>query len=279
MGGIAALRFPNVILLSQNVRGYSSKQSSSKKDHILRILRTFSDTPSILFTQETWPDNDQNLELDNTLFFSHMAQHQTTPPNEASESYYPHLQYWRGNWLDSQNQSTQERLQVQLESWQSNCISETMQTRLPNKLYAISAYLLCSSYRNNKYEATLTDLDKIMQKCPADATPIIGSDFKASIGTANATEDLFSSPVGRHGNSHRNDSGDKLRDFMNRHELCSIATFFEKQRHNTWSFNGDGERLYQIDHILAKRKGLKKFTDCDTIAGAESDHTPVAAIM
>ena len=72
-GGITAPRFPNVILLSQNVRGYSSKQSSSKKDHIVRILRTFSDTPSILFPQETWPDNDQNWELDNTLFFSHGA--------------------------------------------------------------------------------------------------------------------------------------------------------------------------------------------------------------
>jgi hypothetical protein len=60
-------------LLSQNIRGYSSEQSSSKKDHIVRILRTFSDTPSILFTQETWSDNNQNLELDNTLFFSHGA--------------------------------------------------------------------------------------------------------------------------------------------------------------------------------------------------------------
>ncbi len=73
MERITAPRFPNVILLSQNVRGYSSEQSSSKKDHILRILRTFSDTPSILFTQETWSDNDQDLEIDNTLFFSHGA--------------------------------------------------------------------------------------------------------------------------------------------------------------------------------------------------------------
>jgi hypothetical protein len=118
-----------------------------------------------------------------------------------------------------------------------------------------------------------------MQKCPADATPIIGGNFNASIGTANTTKDLFSSPVGRHGNSHRNTSGDKLRDFMNRHELCSIDTFFEKRCHNTWSFNGDGERSYQIDHILAKRKELKKFIDCDTIAGAESEHTAVTAIM
>jgi hypothetical protein len=74
MGGITAQRFPNVIVLSHNVRGYSSKQSSSKKDHIIRILKAFIDTPSILFTQETWSDNDTNLEIENILFFSHGAQ-------------------------------------------------------------------------------------------------------------------------------------------------------------------------------------------------------------
>ncbi len=68
MGGITAQRFPNVIVLSHNVKGYSSKQSSSKKDHIIRILKAFIDTPSILSTQETWSDNDPNLELDNKLF-------------------------------------------------------------------------------------------------------------------------------------------------------------------------------------------------------------------
>ena len=71
--GITAPRFPNVILLPQNVRGYSSEWSSSKKDYIVRILKTFSNTPSILFTQEIWSDNDTDLEIDSALFFSHGA--------------------------------------------------------------------------------------------------------------------------------------------------------------------------------------------------------------
>jgi hypothetical protein len=41
-------------------------------------------------------------------------------------------------------------------------------------------------------------------------------------------EELLNSPVGRHGNPHRNDNGDKLRDFMNNHGLCSIPAFFKK---------------------------------------------------
>jgi hypothetical protein len=119
----------------------------------------------------------------------------------------------------------------------------------------------------------------MMGRCPADDIPIIGGDFNASVDTANADKDLFNSSVGRHGNSHHNDNGDKLRDFMYPHKLCSIFTFFEKQCHNTWSFNGDGSRSFQIDHILGKREELKRFTDCDTIAIVESNHTAVAAII
>jgi hypothetical protein len=46
-----------------------------------------------------------------------------------------------------------------------------------------------------------------------------------------------------------------------------------------WSVNGDGERSYQIDHILVKRKELKRSTDCDTITGAKGNHTAIAAII
>mgnify|MGYP007013078457 CR=1 FL=1 len=66
-----------------------------------------------------------------------------------------------------------------------------------------------------------------MGKCPADAAPIIGGNFNASIGTANADEELLNSPVGCHGNPHRNDNGDKIRDLINNHGLCSIAQFLK----------------------------------------------------
>jgi endonuclease/exonuclease/phosphatase family metal-dependent hydrolase len=147
------------------------------------------------------------------------------------------------------------------------------------KLFVISAYLPCSSYINDEYKATLAELDRTMGKCPADAIPIFVGNFNASIGTANAHEDLFNSPFGRHGNSHRSGNGNKLRDFMYHNKLCSIAMFFKKQCHTMWSFNGDGSWSFQIDHILAKREELKRFTNCDTIAGVASDHTAIAAII
>jgi hypothetical protein len=152
-------------------------------------------------------------------------------------------------------------------------------TNKTTKLFVISTYLPCSSYRNNEYKATLAELDRIMGKCPTDAIPIIGGDFNASIGTANADKELYDSPVGCHGNSHQNDNSDKLRDFLYRHKLCSITMFFKTRCRNTWSFNGDGSRSFQIDHILAKREELNQFTNCDTIAGVKSGHTAVAAII
>jgi hypothetical protein len=76
-GGITVPRFPILIFITQNVSGYSSELSSSKKDHIVQILGTFRNTTSILFTQETWSDNNQDLEIDGTLFFSHGAKSNT----------------------------------------------------------------------------------------------------------------------------------------------------------------------------------------------------------
>jgi hypothetical protein len=51
------------------------------------------------------------------------------------------------------------------------------------KMFVISAYLPCSSYKNDEYEATLTELDRVIRKCPADATPIICRDFATSTAT------------------------------------------------------------------------------------------------
>jgi hypothetical protein len=56
------------------------------------------------------------------------------------------------------------------------------------KLFVVSTYLPCSSYRNDEYKATLAELDRIMGKCPTDAIPIIGGNFNASISIANANK-------------------------------------------------------------------------------------------
>ena len=67
----AAQRIFKVVITTQNVQGYSSEWTSSKKDHATRIIEQFGSTPTIFLTQETWSDNDTDQEIDNILFFSH----------------------------------------------------------------------------------------------------------------------------------------------------------------------------------------------------------------
>jgi hypothetical protein len=207
-------------------RTYSSKQSSSKKDHIIQILKTFNNTPTILFTQETWSDNDQDLEIDSVLFFSHG----TTSNNHTKGGIRIVL---------SPLAIVTWKLAGQLEPICPGKIAgatRVMALKLHfrdnankiNKLIVVSAYLRCSSYNKDKYETTLAELSRVIGKCLADATHIIGGDFNAFIGTASTNEELKNSPVGRQGNPHRNDNGDKPQDFMNNHGLCSITTFFKK---------------------------------------------------
>jgi hypothetical protein len=244
------------------------KRTTSSESFELSVI-----PPSILFTQETWSNDDIDLEINNVLFFSHGAKtNNCTKGGVRIILSLLTVLAWKlaGQPLPIRpgKIAGATRIMALKLHFRNNANKIT-------KLFAISAYLLCSSYKNEEYKTTPVELDKIMRQCPADTIPIIGGDFNASIGTADTTEDLFNSPVGPHRNPWRNDSGNNLKDLMNLHELCSVATFSEKKCHDTWSFNGDGATAHQIDHILVKRKELKRCSNCDNIAGAESDHTDI----
>jgi hypothetical protein len=154
MGSITVPRFPKVIFISQNVRGYSSELSSSKKDHIVRILdMTHSATHQPFYSPKkcgqitTW-----TWQL-TTHSSSPMAPSPTPAPREASES----VQAWK---LAGQPDpicpgkiAGATRIMVLELHFRDN--ADKM-----NKLFVISTYLPCSSYTNNKYEATLAELVK-----------------------------------------------------------------------------------------------------------------------
>jgi hypothetical protein len=225
----------------------------SQKRTTLSGFSRLSVTPSMLFTQETWSNNDINLEINNALFFSHGAKSNNhTKGGVRIILSLLAILAWKPAGQPQPIRPGKFARATQVMALKLHFCNNASKI---NKLFVISAYLPCSTYKNDEYKTTLVELDKILQKFPADATPVIGGNFNASIGTANTTKYLFNSPVGRNGNPHRNNSGNKLRDFMKLHGMCSIATFFEKQCHDTWSFNGDGARLmHQIDHILVKGK-------------------------
>jgi hypothetical protein len=58
--------------------------------------------------------------------------------------------------------------------------------------------------------------------------------------------------TGPHGNNERSENGLQLQEFMSINNLVSTATFFKKNNHNAWSWQGNGENEKQMDHIITK---------------------------
>ena len=278
----AAQRIFNVIITTQNVQGYSSEWASSKKDHATRIIEQFGPTPTIFLTQETWSDNDTDQEIDNVLFFSHGE-----PTNRVKGGVGIILSpsataAWK---LAGQPEPIRPGKVIGATRIMALELHFKDQANKIIKLFVITAYLPCSTYSDDDYELTLQKLDEIIKLCPPDAIPIIGGDFNASIGTADPQEEDDDNnhhllrPIGPFGNPHRNARGEILRHFLQQQGLCSVATFFQKSNHDTWSFAGHGDHPLQIDHLLAPKNKLKHFRNCDTIPGMESDHLMVTSVM
>jgi hypothetical protein len=64
---------------------------------------------------------------------------------------------------------------------------------------------------------------------------------------------------------------------MSINNLVSTATFFKKNNHSTWSWQGIGENEKQIDHIITKRSNFKRFLNVETNGGVLSDHKALLA--
>jgi exonuclease III len=112
------------------------------------------------------------LKIDTPLFFSHGAK-SNNRTKEASESSYLHSRYRHDPIRPGKIAGATQVMSLELHFHDT--------ANKINKLFAISTYLPCSSCKNNQYEATLAELDKILRKCSADAShTIIGGDFNAS---------------------------------------------------------------------------------------------------
>jgi hypothetical protein len=114
---------------------------------MVRILRTFSDTPSILFTQGTWSDDNIDLEIDIVLFFSHGAKANNCTKGGVRIILSPlTVRVWKlaGQLLPIRPGKVEGATQVMALKlhFRNNANKIT-------KSFAISAYLPCSSYKRN----------------------------------------------------------------------------------------------------------------------------------
>jgi hypothetical protein len=175
----AAQRIFNIIITTQNVQGYSSEWTSSKKDHATRIIEQFKSTPTIYRTQETWSDNDTDQEIDNVLFFFSHGEPTNRVKGGVGIILSPSTTAaWK---LAGQPELIRPGKIIGATRIMALELHFKDQANKIVKLFAITAYLPCSTYSDDDYKFTLQELAKIIKLCPPDAIPIIGGDFNASI--------------------------------------------------------------------------------------------------
>ena len=146
-------------------------------------------------------------------------------------------------------------------------------------IFTISGYAPVSTAPEADWEAYYDTLSRALSRASPGDVVIIGTDANASIGRGRldgSGSDTRAGAVGPFGFAHVNDSGRRLRAFMETHALASLASFFRKPHYGTWQ-HPRSKLQHQLDHILISRGELRRFTDAGSLHGQliGSDHRPV----
>jgi hypothetical protein len=94
-----------------------------------------------------------------------------------------------------------------------------------------------------------------LERVGSTSIVIIVVDANGAMGTSTEASD----PVGRCGVPTRNESGNRWRNWLSLHDLCSASTYFPARRsnHGTW-YHGKLRRWYQNDHFVTRRSDLRR---------------------
>jgi hypothetical protein len=118
----------------------------------------------MLFTQETWSDDDIDLAIDNVLFFSHgaKANHRT----KGGVGIILSLLAITALKLAGQPLPIRPGKIARATRVMALKLHFHDNTNKIPKLYLISAYQPCSSYKKEEYETILVELDKMFETIP-----------------------------------------------------------------------------------------------------------------
>ena len=156
-------------------------------------------------------------------------------------------------------------------------------TRRPLGVYLVSAYAPVSTASELEWDGYYSALATAIARMPSGYVLVVCSDANASIGRGCRDTDELSTrygAVGPHGLDHVNTSGQRLRSFMELHQLASLASFFRKAHYGTW-MHPRSKRLQQLDHIFVSRSEVYRFTDAGSCSGQliDSDHRAVRCTL
>ena len=146
----------------------------------------------------------------------------------------------------------------------------------PFNINLIQVYALTKEYSEDINEAFYEQVETAFKFKNKEYTIVMG-DFNAKVGNKKH-KDI----IGNYGLGKRNESGERLLQFCEEHNLVVTNTLFQQppRRLYTWKSPGDIVRN-QIDYILVSQRYRNSLKQVKTYPGADvnSDHNPVIAKM
>ena len=159
---------------------------------------------------------------------------------------------------------------------------EVQEQRSARGIFLLNGYAPVSSAPADEWEEYYDALSRGLARMRRGDLLIAGVDANASVGRGSlcVTPDTGagdgSGAVGPHGIGHVNESGRRLRTWLELHELGTLSSHFTKNFYGTW-LHPRTRKAYQLDHILYLRRDRALFTDCGSCACSllDSDHRAV----
>ncbi|KAL0832528.1 hypothetical protein ABMA28_000739 [Loxostege sticticalis] len=145
------------------------------------------------------------------------------------------------------------------------------------KMKVVQVYAPTSKSSDDVLEEFYSDVEKALSENLCYYTVVMG-DFNAKIGqkAPKSSEDY----VGKFGLGIRNKRGKRLVNFLTKHKLYAMNTFFQKKDNRKWTWvSPGGNTKNQIDYILVNKKQITTDVSVLNKVNIGSNHRLVRARM
>ena len=259
-------KIPTHVIYSQNARGLKTDSALTEAIDALRRRSGFS-----AGLQETWRTGLEEIEEDGFVFLGAAPAVQNGRGSKGVGILLSPLAVaaWRAAGAVVHNDVGPRVIAVRMEVEDS--------AGRKQGLFQVASYAPISTAPDTEKDEYETALACVLSRRPSGNIMIVCADTNASIGRGYLGGlNVGPGAVGPHGIDFLNDSGRRLRSFMELHDLAALSSFFKKPFYGTW-LHPCSKLQKQLDHIMISRCDLKRFTDAGACCGQliDSDHSAV----
>ena len=114
-------------------------------------------------------------------------------------------------------------------------------------------------------------MDEFIESVSKQEKIILGADLNGHVGEGNIGDEEI---MGRYGAGTRNKEGSMVMDFAKIMDLAIVNTYFKKKDEHRVTYKSDGKSA-QVDHVMCRRRDLKKMCDCKVMMMSASQSSTV----